>query len=98
VLDGGWAKLSIFMHTHPQFRKKALLYRGLANERRLSILILLQQHPQTGVELVRYLKIRPSCVTKHLRILMTARLVYGKRNKGSVQFYVVDGVVRRFLS
>ncbi|MBI4415259.1 MAG: winged helix-turn-helix transcriptional regulator [Candidatus Kerfeldbacteria bacterium] len=78
------------MHTHPYFRQTALLHRGLCNERRLFVLSLLLQRPHTGVELARLVGIRPACISKHLRVLMTAGLVEGKRVKMAVRFSVID--------
>ncbi|MBI4415238.1 MAG: winged helix-turn-helix transcriptional regulator, partial [Candidatus Kerfeldbacteria bacterium] len=76
-----------------------LLYRGLANERRLFILSLLVHRPYTGVELRQRLGICQPCVTKHLRVLMTAQLVFGERVRGAVKFKVGDASsVRRYLN
>lgn len=86
-----------FVHTHPQFTQQALLHRGFANERRLFILQMLLQRPRTGQDLVQVLKIRPAAVSKHLRVLMTAGLVYGIREKKSVNFYAVQDLVRRYF-
>ena len=87
----------VFVHTHPKLRTRALLHRGLANERRLFILTLLLEHPRTGIELVRYLHIRPACVSRHLRMLITAGLVYGQRKGEAVKFYPVERTVRRYF-
>lgn len=87
------------MYTHRQFRDPALLFRGLANERRLFMLSLLLVRSHTGVELQRQLGIRPACVSKHLGKLMTAGLVKGKRKRMAVQFSVTDAErVRLFIS
>ncbi len=87
----------IFMHTHPQFRQRALLYRGLANERRLYILSLLLRHPLTCTEIAQILDIIPSAASKHLRKMMTAGLVYGRRRKKTVLFFPVTKEARQYL-
>lgn len=89
------ARIVNLVHTNPQFRKQALLYRGFANERRLFILTLLSRRPHTGNELVKIISIGPSSISKHLRVLMTAGLVYGVRYKKSVKFYAVNTIIRK---
>jgi predicted transcriptional regulator len=75
-----------FMYTHPHLKETALLYRALGNERRLRILELLHDRAYTNKELADELKIHTSATSKHIRTLLLAKLIEGKRTGQEVLF------------
>ena len=80
------------MHTHPHLRDVAVFYKALGNERRLFILEILGRKNRTETELVSYLGIHPSAVSKHLSLLVRAGIVQGNRIGREVEFRLTPGM------
>lgn len=81
------------MHTHPQFREIAFVYRALSNERRLFLLsILARRSSMTGVEMLRHLGIRPPALSRHVHVLLRSGILQSKRKGTSVEFLLREGV------
>ncbi|MBI4415181.1 MAG: winged helix-turn-helix transcriptional regulator [Candidatus Kerfeldbacteria bacterium] len=90
------------MHTNPEFRDGALVFRALGNERRLYILSLLRRGSMTGDTLTRMLCIHPASTSKHLHRMLRARLITSRRSGRCVRFSLARAVknhkeLQRFL-
>lgn len=72
-----------------KFHQVALFHRALGCGRRLLILALLLVCPRTVKELQSILKIRSSCVSRHLAVLRRAGLVQGTRKGMNVEYSVL---------
>ena len=81
------------MHTHPQFRLLALLYKAMANERRLFIVQQLMRKELTNRDLLILLRIHSGAVSKHLHLLLRAGIIEGRR-KGREVFFRIRPSVR----
>ncbi len=86
------------MHARNTFYRAAIYHRALGSGRRLFILELLLVRPYTITKLQQELRIRRSCVYRHLAVLRHASFVQGRR-EGMYVYYAVrePSIVRSIL-
>ena len=72
------------------YERNAVIYKLLANPKRLEILNLLKQKELAVEELVKTLKLPKANISQHLAILRHARLVSVRRNRLNVYYKITD--------
>ena len=72
------------------YERNAVIYKLLANPKRLEILNLLKQKELAVEELVKTLKLPKANISQHLAILRHARLVSVRRNGLNVYYKITD--------
>ena len=80
------------MYTHPYLRQAALKHKALGNERRLRIIELLKENERTGASLLKDLGVTAPAISKHLRCLLLAGIIDGRRKGGEVYFRFTNNV------
>lgn len=76
------------MHTYKKHRFIAVQLRAMANESRIHCMFRLAQGPLCLRDIAAYLHIRPQNASKHVRKLMTAGFVEGRRRGQTVEFFL----------
>lgn len=74
------------------------LFKALATEVRLAIVMQLAQAPRSVGELVEALGVRQPLVSQHLRVLRAARLVTVERHDRERHYRLVDEHVRHIVA
>lgn len=72
------------------YERNTVIYKLLANPKRLEILNLLKQKELAVEELVKTLKLPKANVSQHLAVLRHARLVTARRNGLSAYYKIAD--------
>lgn len=78
------------MHVYPYLRASALVYRALANERRLRILEILSRESFNEKEIAKRIDISIPATSRHLRLLILAGLLRSQRQGMEVIFSIND--------
>lgn len=76
------------MHTNKEHQQVANQLRGVANERRIHLMFRLAQGPLCLRDVAAYLGIQPQNASKHVRRLITAGFVEGRRRGKTVEFFL----------
>jgi len=72
-----------------EFKGIARAHKALGDENRLKIMEYLKKGEQSACELLDKLQIRQSTLSHHMKILMEARIVEGRRD-GKWMYYSLD--------
>ena len=78
----------LYVHTNPLFAVAAEIYKALASERRLTILLLLSRRPYCVSDLAEELGISIKATSRHLHILRRVGLVESVRKGEEVEFSI----------
>ena len=73
------------------------ILRALGSQTRITILNILLKEPKRNADLAKILNLSPSTISLHMKILYKCRLVYVKKEGGSIYYYIEEKNISQFL-
>jgi DNA-binding transcriptional ArsR family regulator len=82
----------------PDTRRHADVFKALADETRLTIMLLLNTRPRSVTEIVEFFSLSQPTISRHLMALRQARLVDSKRKGQQIIYSVNEAGLREGLN